>query len=277
MLAGHAADAATRDAFLSGAVHALQPARGHHRAGMEAVLLASALPRGFDGMLVDLGAGAGVAGFCAAAMHTHCTVVLTERDPELTACARAALALPENAAFAARIAVAEIDIAAPDAALAAAGLPLGSADAVVMNPPFFDRAAVTPSRGEARAAAHILSDEGLPLWFRAAAKCLQPRGQLVGIGRDTDRAAILAAAAAHGFGGIALLPIMPRAGGKAHRILYRARAGARGDTRILPPLVMHADNANAFRPEVERIFRAGEALETVHPAWAATETADVAR
>jgi tRNA1(Val) A37 N6-methylase TrmN6 len=276
MLARRADDATTRDAFLSGAVHAIQPARGHHRAGMEAVLLAGALPRGFDGMLVDLGAGAGVAGLCAAAMRPHCTVMLAERDPELLSCARAALALPENAAFVARIAVAEIDIAAPDPALAAAGLPLGATDAVVMNPPFFDGASVTPPQGEARAAAHILAGEGLALWFATAAKCLKPGGILIGIGRDADRAAILSAAAAHGFGGIALLPVMPRAEGKAHRILYRARVGAHGDTRILPPLVMHGE-ANAFRPEVERIFRAGAALETVHPAWAAMETADVAR
>ncbi len=275
MPAGHAIadDAMTRDAFLGGAVHVLQPARGHHRAGMEAVLLAAALPHDFAGLLVDLGAGAGVAGLCAAATHP-CIVVLAERDPELASCARASLALPENAAFAPRVRIAEIDIAAPDTDLAAAGLPLGGADAVVMNPPFYDPAAITPPQGEARAAAHILAGEGLALWFRAAAKCLKPGGLLIGIGRDMDRPAILSAAAEH-FGAIDLLPIMPRAGGKAHRILYRARAGTQGDTRILPPLVMHGEG-NAFRPEVERIFRTGEALEAVHPAWAATETADVA-
>jgi tRNA1(Val) A37 N6-methylase TrmN6 len=266
-------DAVTRDAFLGGAVHALQPARGHHRAGMEAVLLASALPRGFAGVLVDLGAGAGVAGLCAAATRP-CSVVLVEREPELTACARATLALPENAGIVEQVRIAEIDIAAPAAQLAAAGLPLGAADALVMNPPFFEPAATTAPKGAARAAAHILAGDGLALWFRAAAACLKPGGPLIGIGRDQERAALLAAAA-HDFGGIALLPIVPRAGGRAHRILYRATAGARGETRILPPLVMHGE-ANAFRPEIERIFRAGAALEAVHPVWAATEIVNVA-
>jgi tRNA1(Val) A37 N6-methylase TrmN6 len=275
MPAAHAIadDAVTRDAFLGGAVQAIQPARGHHRAGMEAVLLASALPRSFAGMLVDLGAGAGVAGMCVAATR-QCTVILAERDPELASCARATLALPENAAFAARVRIAEIDIAAPRAELFAAGLPFGATDAVVMNPPFYDPAAVTAPRGDARAAAHILAGDGLALWFRGAASCLKPGGLLIGIGREADRAAILAAAAEH-FGGIEVLPVTPRADGKAHRILYRARAGTRGDTRILPPLVMHGPG-NAFRPEIERIFRAGESLEAVHPAWSATETANVA-
>jgi tRNA1(Val) A37 N6-methylase TrmN6 len=264
----------TRDAFIGGAVHALQPARGHHRSGMEAVLLAAALPRGFAGLLVELGAGAGVAGLCAAATRS-CAVMLAEREPELVSCARATLALPENAAFAPRVRIAEIDIAAGDGDRAAAGLPSGVADAVVMNPPFYDPAAATTPHGEARAAAHILGGEGLVLWFDAAARCLKPGALLIGIGRDADRAAILTASAASGFGGIDLLPIMPRAGGKAHRILYRAHLGAQGDTRIMPPLVMHGEG-NAFRPEIERIFRAGAALEAIHPAWRATETADVA-
>jgi tRNA1(Val) A37 N6-methylase TrmN6 len=144
-----------------------------------------------------------------------------------------------------------------------------------MNPPFYDPAVVTRPHGEARAAAHLLGSDGLALWFAAAAKCLKPGGLLIGIGREADRAAILSAAAAQGFGGIAMLPIMPRAESRAHRILYRARSGARGETRILPPLVMHGEGS-AFRPGIERVLRAGAALETVHPAWAAAETANVA-
>lgn len=266
----------SRDAFLGGAVHALQPARGHHRAGMEAALIAAAVPRDFCGVLVDLGAGAGVAGFCVAAVRSACSVVLVERDPELAACARAALHLPENAAFARRVRIAETDIAAPEPVLAAAGMPVRAADAVVMNPPFYDRAAVTAPRGDARAAAHILSGEGLDLWFRAAALCLKPGGLLIGIGRQADRAAILAAAARF-FGNFALLPVVPRAEGRAHRVLYRARSGTHGETRVLPPLVVHAERGNAFRPEVERMLRFGESLSAIHPDWSAAEAGDVAR
>ncbi len=53
--------AVTADAFLGGKVEALQPAAGHHRSGLEAVLLAASLDSRIAGTVVDLGAGAGVA------------------------------------------------------------------------------------------------------------------------------------------------------------------------------------------------------------------------
>ena len=55
------------DEFLGGAVEAVQKRSGHHRAGLEAVLLGASLSADFSGLALDLGAGAGVAGFCLAA------------------------------------------------------------------------------------------------------------------------------------------------------------------------------------------------------------------
>ena len=63
------------DAFLGGRVEAVQPEKGHHRAGLEAVLLAASLDARISGTVVDLGAGAGVAGLCAGhAVQTPSTV-----------------------------------------------------------------------------------------------------------------------------------------------------------------------------------------------------------
>jgi len=103
----------TVDAFLGGRVEAVQPAAGHHRAGLEAVLLGAALDSRISGTVVDLGAGAGVAGFCAAARCRKARVVLVEREPELIDCARAALARPANADFADRVRLVTADISAP--------------------------------------------------------------------------------------------------------------------------------------------------------------------
>jgi len=60
---GTASAPVTVDAFLGGRVEAVQPAAGHHRAGLEAVLLAASLDSRIAGTIVDLGAGVGVAGF----------------------------------------------------------------------------------------------------------------------------------------------------------------------------------------------------------------------
>ena len=49
----------TEDVFQRGRFVLVQPKKGAHRAGLDALLLASVLPKGFDGHLVDLGSGAG--------------------------------------------------------------------------------------------------------------------------------------------------------------------------------------------------------------------------
>ncbi|MFC0209530.1 methyltransferase, partial [Chelativorans intermedius] len=56
----------TVDAFHRGRFHLVQPAERGHRAGLDAMLLAGAVPRAFCGQLADLGAGAGAAGLAVA-------------------------------------------------------------------------------------------------------------------------------------------------------------------------------------------------------------------
>ncbi|TIW14778.1 MAG: methyltransferase, partial [Mesorhizobium sp.] len=51
----------TVDAFHRGRFWLVQPSQGGHRAGMDAMMLAAAVPSGFSGRLADFGAGAGAA------------------------------------------------------------------------------------------------------------------------------------------------------------------------------------------------------------------------
>ena len=69
------------------------------------------------------------------------------------------------------------------------------------------------------------------------------------------------------FGGPDILPIHPRAGEPAHRVLLRAAKGSRAPARLLPPLVLHGAAGGAYLPPVERLLRDGAGLAEVHPAW----------
>jgi tRNA1(Val) A37 N6-methylase TrmN6 len=258
--------ATTVDAFLGGKVEAVQPERGHHRSGLEAVLLSAALDARITGTVVDLGAGAGVAGFCAAARCKRARVVLVERDPELLACARLALARPANAAFAGRVRIVTADIAAPQAERTRAGAGRDLADHVLLNPPFHDRRAGTGSPAKARAAAHVLGAGGLDPWFRAAASLLKFGGDVIVIFR-ADGLAELLGALARRFGGVEIMPILPRAEAPAHRVLVRAVKGSRAPLRLLPPLILHGREGHAFTPGVEAMLRDGRALSRVNRAW----------
>jgi tRNA1(Val) A37 N6-methylase TrmN6 len=258
----------TIDAFLGGRVEALQPATGHHRSGLDAVLLAAALDERTTGAVVDLGAGAGVAGLCVAARCPEASVILVERERQLAALAGEALRRPANAGFAARVSVIEADIAAPEAERAAAGLSRGGAGAVIANPPFHRPGAVRVSPAGARAAAHVLGPDGLDPWFRAAAWLVGPGGLLVFILSAGALGEALACAAGR-FGGVRIVPVHPRPDAAATRILIAARKGSRAGAGVLPGLVLHGPEGSRFLPPVEAVLRGGAGLAAVHPAWRA--------
>ncbi len=264
--------ATTVDAFLGGRVEAVQPARGHHRSGLEAVLLGASLAPDLAGTVVDLGAGAGVAGMVAAARCPGARVLLVDRDETAIHCAQAALARPENRAFAPRVSVVRADIAAAENVRENAGLGRAIADAILTNPPFHAPATTTAPPAGARAAAHVLGQGGLDAWMRTAASVLAPNGRVIVVFRAAGIAELLTAFGGR-FGAVDILPIHPRAGEPAHRILVRALKGSRAGTRLLPPLVLHGSTGNAYLPDVERVLRTGAGLADIHPAWGADHNA----
>ena len=77
----------------------------------------------------------------------------------------------------------------------------------------------------------------------------------------------LLAAIAGRFGAAALLPLHPRPGRPAERLLIRAIKGSRGGPQILPGLVLHGSSGSGFTPPLEAILRAGAGLGEVHPPW----------
>lgn len=259
---GASADAATVDAFLGGRLEAVQPVGGH-RSGLEALLVSAAVESAFAGTVVDLGAGAGVAGFAVAARCPRARVVLVERDPEALACARASLALPANCTFAERVSAIAGDIAAPEAMGAAGALAAGSADMVIANPPFNDARATTSPR-PARADAHVLGEGGLDPWLRAAAWLLKPRGHLAVIFRADGLDELLAACRGR-FGALDVLPVQPRADDPAHRVVVRAVKASRAPLRLLPALVLHEAGESRFTPNAEAVLRAGAGLFDAAP------------
>lgn len=249
----------TVDAFLGGLVEAVQPKRGHHRAGLEAVLLAASIEPDFAGTVLDLGAGVGVAGFGVAARCAGASVILVERDPEAIGCAEAALARPANRTFADRVRIVSADIADWNAGSAHAGI-------VIMNPPFHGGGAGTRSPQVARAAAHVLGEAGLLPWIDAAARALKPGGRVIVVFR-ADRLEILRTALADRCHGAVILPVRPREGLAAHRVLVRAVLGSGQGSRTLPPLTLHDATGGAYLPNVDRVLRGEIGLAEAHPGW----------
>jgi tRNA1(Val) A37 N6-methylase TrmN6 len=245
----------SEDAVLGGRLVLRQPIEGH-RIGHDAILLAAASSAHPGGRLVDLGSGVGATGLAVARRVAGLTVTLVEIDPELAALGR------ENAArnaLSERVRVVCLDVTAPAAAFAAAGLAPGGADHVVMNPPF--NAALNPSPDRGRRMAHAGSPDMLGRWVRTAARLLRPAGVLTLIWRADGLDAVLAALTP-GFGALGLLPVHPKPKAAAIRVLVHAVKGSRAPVALLPGLVL-ADAAGRPTAEADAVLRKGDPLVLV--------------
>jgi tRNA1(Val) A37 N6-methylase TrmN6 len=253
-------DAPTRDAFLGGRVHVLQPARGGgHRSGLDAVYLAAAVPHDVEGHVVDLGSGAGAAGFCLAARLGQVRVTLVDRDTNALALARDSLKLAENHAFADRIDVLQADITAKGKDRHAAGLVPALADHVIMNPPYYLDGHVRVSPALGRAGAHVLDERGLEPWARTATDILRDGGSLTLVFRADGLDQILTALHSR-FGAIDVIPLYPRAGAPATRVLVRALRASRAPLRLLPGFVVHEGAGSPFTDHASAVMRDGAGL-----------------
>ena len=243
----------SEDALLDGKLVLRQPVRGH-RFGHDAVLLAAATAAWPGEHAIELGAGVGAAGLALARRVEGLTLTLVEIDPALTELAR------ENAARNAlgeRVRAVCLDVGSQAAEFTAAGLAAGSADHVLMNPPF--NATQNPSPVLARRLARSSSDETLALWLRAAAWLLRPLGTSTLIWRADGLSDVLTAVTAAEFGAIVVLPVYPKPEAPAIRVLVRGVKGSRAPLTLLPGLVL-ADADNRPTKQVGAVLREGAAL-----------------
>ena len=243
----------TDDGFLGGRLRVLQPRLGY-RAATDPVLLAAAVPVRAGQSVLELGCGAGVAALCLLVRVPGVRVAGLERQAGYADLAR------RNAARnALSLTVEDGDLAAMPPALRAAAF-----DHVIVNPPYFPPGGGTAARDSGREAA-LREATPLAAWLDAATRRLIPGGHLTVI-HAADRLPDLLAACDGRLGSLTLLPLAPREGRAATRVILQARKGGRGAFRLLAPFVLHLGPAHdgdrdSFTPTARAILRDGAALE----------------
>lgn len=246
----------TDDAFLGGGLEILQPRSGY-RAGLDAVMLAAAVSNasGRPLRVLDIGAGVGTAGLCVARRLEQAEVVLLERNPQLSALAAENIRR-NNLENRARAVTAAVGASAAD--IRAAGLVEESFDCVIANPPYHDRGAGTLATDEFKATSHAMAEDELERWARFMARMAAPRGTALMVHKAEALDRVLAAFETR-FGAIRILPLYPRAGAPAHRVIIEGKKGSRALLQLLSGFVLHLDG-NEFTPAAQAILKGGAGL-----------------
>src|SRR5215467_6036193 len=197
----------------------------------------------------------GAAGLALAARVPGLRVTLVDVNADLAALATLNAARNQ---LAGRVDAVALDVAASAKDYAAAGLPPASCDVVLMNPPFNDPTRHRRSPDQQRRAAHALAPASLVTWFDAAARLLRPSGVLTVIFR-ADGLIDLIGALAGRFGAITVLPVHPKPGARAIRIIAGAVKGSSAPPAILPGLVLAAEDGTST-DAAEAVLRHGAEL-----------------
>jgi tRNA1(Val) A37 N6-methylase TrmN6 len=205
--------------------------------------------------VLDVGAGVGTAGLCVARRLPDAELVLLERNPQLSALAAENVrrnGLDDRA----RVVTAGVGASAAD--MRAAGLVEESFNCVIANPPYHDVGAGTLAPDLGKAASHAMPEDELQRWARFMVRMAAPRGKAMMVHKAEALDQVLVAFEQR-FGAIRILPLHPRAGVPAHRVIVEGTKGSRAPLQLLSGFVLHADG-NGFTSAAQAILKGGAGL-----------------
>jgi tRNA1(Val) A37 N6-methylase TrmN6 len=239
-------EGAEETVLLGGRVRFMQPTVGY-RAAIDPVLLAAAVPDGGWTSALDVGSGTGAAMLCVLGRYPQKHVVGLELLEAHAGLARRSLCLN---GMEQRGSVITADVRE------ALDVPSASFDQVLTNPPFHGPGNAPAHQN--RATAHM---EMVPLeiWLGFCLRMLTPRGSLTLIHR-ADRLDEILTCLHKKAGAVEIIPLWPRAGVAAKRVIIRARKGLKSPATLHPGLVLHQADGS-FTPQTEAILRSGASLD----------------
>ena len=233
----------SEDRFLGGKL-VVRQFRDGFRAGLDAVLLAAAVPAQAGEDVLELGSGAGTASLCLAARVDGVTITGTDIESDLVGLANG------NAtanAMGTRVVFVTVDVL---------DLPADMRryyDHVFCNPPFHGGDGET-SPDAARALA--MQDDGdLAAWLGVGLKRTASGGTFTAILRADRLGEALAALPQ---AGLRIFPVWPRTDEPAKRVLVQVKKGSRAPLVLLPGLVLHLSDG-AYTAAADDVLR-GAAL-----------------
>jgi len=222
-----------------------------YRTGLEPVLMAAAIPARRGQRIIEAGCGAGAGLMCVAARAPEISGVGVEMEAATAALARQNFSdngLESLRALCADVTAREL-LSDADCGF----------DHAFANPPWHRAHSTLAPDLRRRAARSESATNTLEGWIKALARVLRHGGSLTLALPAASLTRSLAAMSAHQIGSVAVLPLWPHRNEAARLIIVQGRKAGRGDSRLLPGLVLHEDDGS-FTTAAQAILRHGEIL-----------------
>jgi tRNA1(Val) A37 N6-methylase TrmN6 len=207
------------------------------------VTLAAAVPARAKEHVCELGAGVGVAALCLASRVADLRITAVEIDEDF-----AALAQANAERNKAQIAVVLADVFKRPRTLARQ-----SFHHVLTNPPFHDIAKGTRAPVAAKARATSANDDELVAWLRFARALARPKGTVTTI-LPPDQLSLALQALAPAGQGTEIIPLWPKPGAPAKRIIIRTQMNSKAPLQLHAGLVL-GTTAGKPTAEAEAVLR----------------------
>ncbi len=246
------ADDLTDDGFLDNRLKVLQPRKGY-RAGLDAVMVAAAVPAKPGDHVFEAGIGTGVAALCLARRVPGILITGIEINPDYAALAE------ENAArnsFKDSITISTGDMTRlSDTQIFA----LGSFDHAFANPPYREVGKFRKPEDAGRRVAYVIDIGGIQTWMNNLVNLVGDGGTVTMIlPSELDEAICQLSIVRENL--LKIVPLLPREGEYPLRRIYQLVKGESASIKTMPGLVLH-DEATNYTEKAESILRMGEALQ----------------
>ncbi|MEZ5814782.1 MAG: methyltransferase [Alphaproteobacteria bacterium] len=240
---------------------------------IDAVLLAAACPAKAGESILDLGCGLGSAAFCALKRVEGTTLTGIDILPEVIELARhnALLNKMKERTHFKCIDIRDFPDMLPPCKRGSDSVQkkyprfrgedtIFRFDHVICNPPFMDAGEHTPSPSPARATAIGFGEDDMDLkdWVDCAFRSIKGTGSLTIIHR-ADAVDEIIRAMGKRFGASEIIPLWPKEGREAKRVIVRTWKHRKSPARIRPGIVLHREDGD-YTDEAEKILRDMQAI-----------------